>query len=223
MPGERLPDEIVAMRAAKEFMEGHVVNLGVGIPTLCSSFLPPGRDIIFHSENGIVGFGEIITDPEKADPALINASVQPVAYKPGMSIVDHAESFAIIRGGWIDVTVLGALQVSARGDLANNTVPGKLIGSYGGGQDLAYNAKRVIVCMTHTTKEGVPKIVNRCTSPITATQCVDLIVTDVAVIEVKPDGLLLREIVPGWTPEEVQEITEPALIIGPDLKEMELL
>ena len=223
MPGERLPDEIVAMRAAKEFMEGHVVNLGVGIPTLCSSFLPPGRDIIFHSENGIVGFGEIITDPEKADPALINASVQPVAYKPGMSIVDHAESFAIIRGGWIDVTVLGALQVSARGDLANNTVPGKLIGSYGGGQDLAYNAKRVIVCMTHTTKEGVPKIVNRCTSPITATQCVDLIVTDVAVIEVKPDGLLLREIVPGWSPEEVQEITEPDLIIGPDLKEMELL
>lgn len=223
MAGEKLTEEIVAMRAAKEFQDGNIVNLGVGMPTLCSNFIPPDRELLFHSENGIIGFGEIVTDPEKADPNLINASVQPVSYKPGMAIVDHAESFAIIRGGHIDITVLGALQVSAKGDLANNTVPGKQIGSYGGGQDLAYCAKKVIVCMTHTTRDGQPKIVKECSSPLTAPQCVDLIITDVAVIEVTKEGLVLKEVVPGWTPEEVQAITEPKLIVSPDLKEMELL
>ncbi|MFQ5878903.1 MAG: 3-oxoacid CoA-transferase subunit B [Dehalococcoidia bacterium] len=223
MPGERLDEQIIAMRAAKEFQDGNIVNLGVGMPTLCSNFIPPDREILFHSENGIIGFGEIVTDPEKADPNLINASVQPVSYKPGMAIVDHAESFAIIRGGHIDITVLGALQVSEKGDLANNTLPGKEVGSYGGGQDLAFCANKVIICMTHTTREGQPKIVKECTSPLTAPGCVDFIITDVAVIEVTENGLVLQEVAPGWTPQEVQAMTEPKLTLSPDLKEMELL
>lgn len=223
MPGERLDEQTMALRAAKEFQDGMVVNLGVGIPTLCSNFVPPDKEIIFHSENGIIGFGPIVTDPDEADENLINASVQPVRPKPGMAIVDHAESFVIIRGGHIDLTVLGALQVSERGDLANYTLPGKEVGSLGGGQDLAFCAKRVIALMTHTTREGEPKIVRRLTSPVTAPACVDLIITDIAVIEVTPEGLVLKEIAPGWTPEEVQALTEPTLKLAPDLKEIELL
>jgi len=149
MPGERLDEQTMAMRAAKEFQDGMVVNLGVGIPTLCSNFIPAGREVIFHSENGIIGFGPIVTDPNEADENLINAGVQPVRPRPGMAIVDHAESFVIIRGGHIDLTVLGALQVSERGDLANYTLPGKQVGSFGGGQDLAFCAQNVMAVMTH--------------------------------------------------------------------------
>src|SRR3990172_4367641 len=177
------------MRAAKEFQDGMVVNLGVGIPTLCSNFIPAGREVIFHSENGIIGFGAIVTDPDEADENLINAGVQPVRPRPGMAIVDHAESFVIIRGG----------------------------------QDLAFCAKKVMAVMTHTTREGQQKIVKDLTSPITAPACVDLIVTDIAVIEVTPEGLVLREVTPAWTADEVQALTEPQLIISPDLKEVELL
>ena len=223
MPGERLDEQTMAMRAAKEFQDGMVVNLGVGIPTLCSNFIPAGREVIFHSENGIIGFGPIVTDPNEADENLINAGVQPVRPRPGMAIVDHAESFVIIRGGHIDLTVLGALQVSERGDLANYTLPGKQVGSFGGGQDLAFCAQNVMAVMTHTTREGQQKIVKELTSPITAPACVDLIVTDIAVIEVAPEGLVLREVIPGWTADEVQALTEPQLIISPDLKEVELL
>ena len=223
MPGERLDEQTMAMRAAKEFQDGMVVNLGVGIPTLCSNFIPAGREVIFHSENGIIGFGPIVTDPNEADENLINAGVQPVRPRPGMAIVDHAESFVIIRGGHIDLTVLGALQVSERGDLANYTLPGKQVGSFGGGQDLAFCAQNVMAVMTHTTREGQQKIVKDLTSPITAPACVDLIVTDIAVIEVAPEGLVLREVAPGWTADEVQALTEPQLIISPDLKEVELL
>ena len=223
MPGERLDEQTMAMRAAKEFRDGMVVNLGVGIPTFCSNFIPAGREVIFHSENGIIGFGPIVTDPNEADENLINAGVQPVRPRPGMAIVDHAESFVIIRGGHIDLTVLGALQVSERGDLANYTLPGKQVGSFGGGQDLAFCAQNVMAVMTHTTREGQQKIVKDLTSPITAPACVDLIVTDIAVIEVAPEGLVLREVAPGWTADEVQALTEPQLIISPDLKEVELL
>ena len=223
MPGERLDEQTMAMRAAREFQDGMVVNLGVGIPTLCSNFIPAGREVIFHSENGIIGFGPIVTDPNEADENLINAGVQPVRPRPGMAIVDHAESFVIIRGGHIDLTVLGALQVSERGDLANYTLPGKQVGSFGGGQDLAFCAQNVMAVMTHTTREGQQKIVKDLTSPITAPACVDLIVTDIAVIEVAPEGLVLREVIPGWTADEVQALTEPQLIISPDLKEVELL
>jgi len=223
MPGERLDEQTMALRAAREFQDGMLVNLGVGIPTLCSNFVPPDKEIIFHSENGIIGFGPIITDPDEADENLINASVQPVRPRPGMAIVDHAESFVIIRGGHIDLTVLGALQVSERGDLANYTLPGKEVGSFGGGQDLAFCAKRVIALMTHTTREGEPKIVKELTSPITAPACVDLIITDIAVIDVTERGLVLKEKAPGWTAAEVQALTEPRLIASPDLREVELL
>ncbi len=223
MPGERLDEQTMALRATREFEDGMVVNLGVGIPTLCSNFVPPEKEIIFHSENGIIGFGPIITDPAEADENLINAGVQPVRSRPGMAIVDHAESFVIIRGGHIDLTVLGALQVSQRGDLANYTLPGKEVGSFGGGQDLAFCAKKVVAVMTHTTREGTPKIVKDLTSPITAPACVDLIITDVAAIEVTDQGLLLTEVVPGWTAEDIQAITEAQLTVAPDLREMELL
>ena len=223
MTGERLDEQTMALRVAKEFEDGLVVNLGVGIPTLCSNFVPPEKEIIFHSENGIIGFGPIVTDPDDADENLINAGVQPVQPKPGMAIVDHAESFAIIRGGYIDLTVLGALQVSERGDLANYTLPGKEVGSFGGGQDLAFCAKKVVAVMTHTTREGKPKIVKELTSPITAPACVNLIITDIAAIEVTNQGLLLTEAVPGWTPEDIQAITEAQLRVATDLREMELL
>ena len=223
MTGERLDEQTMALRVAKEFEDGMVVNLGVGIPTLCSNFVPPEKEIIFHSENGIIGFGPIVTDPDDADENLINAGVQPVQPKPGMAIVDHAESFAIIRGGYIDLAVLGALQVSERGDLANYTLPGKEGGSFGGGQDLAFCAKKVVAVMTHTTREGKPKIVKELTSPITAPACVNLIITDIAAIEVTNQGLLLTEAVPGWTPEDIQAITEAQLRVAPGLREMELL
>jgi 3-oxoacid CoA-transferase B subunit len=223
MPGERLDEQTMALRVAKEFQDGMVVNLGVGIPTLCSNFVSPDKEVIFHSENGIIGFGPIVTDPDEADENLINAGVQPVEPKPGMAIVDHAESFVIIRGGHIDLTVLGALEVSERGDLANYTLPGKEVGSFGGGQDLAFCAKKTVAVMTHTTREGKPKIVRELSSPVTAPACVDLVVTDIAVIEVTSDALVLKEMAPGWTPEEVQGLTEPRLRLSSDLKEIELL
>ncbi|MEE8347463.1 MAG: 3-oxoacid CoA-transferase subunit B [Dehalococcoidia bacterium] len=223
MPGDRLDEQTMAIRAAKEFQDGMVVNLGVGIPTLCSNFVSPDKEVIFHSENGIIGFGPIVTDPDEADENLINAGVQPVQPQAGMVIVDHAESFVIIRGGHIDLTVLGALEVSERGDLANYTLPGKEVGSFGGGQDLAFCAKKTVVVMTHTTREGKPKIVKELSSPVTAPACVDLVVTDIAVIEVTSDALVLKEMAPGWTPEEVQGITEPRLRLSADLKEIELL
>lgn len=223
MPGERLTEEAMAMRAAREFQDGMLINLGAGIPSRCSSYVPPDKENLLHAENGLIGFGDIITDPNLADPNLMNAGGYPVAPKPGMAIVDHTESFAIIRGGHIDITVLGALEVSEKGDLANNTLPGKQVGSYGGAPDLAYNAKKVIVCMTHTTKDGQPKIVKECRTPLTAPACVDLIITDIAVIEVTNEGLVLKEMALGWTPEEVQALTEPRLIISPHVKEIELV
>ncbi|MGQ9573501.1 MAG: 3-oxoacid CoA-transferase subunit B [Dehalococcoidia bacterium] len=223
MPGERLDEQVMALRAAKEFQDGMIVNLGVGIPTYCSNFVPPEREVLFHSENGVIGFGPIIDDPDVADDRLVNAGVQPISRKPGMAIMDHAESFCIIRGGHVDITVLGAVQVSEKGDLANYIIPGKQVGNLGGGQDLAFCAKKVIVLMIHTTKEGGPKIVRECTEAITAPECVDQIITDIAVIDVTPDGLVLREVAPGWTAEEVQALTEARLIVPPDLKEMTLL
>ncbi len=223
MAGERLDEQTIAIRTAKEFQDGMIINLGVGIPTYCSNFVPPEREVLFHSENGVLGFGSIISDPDQADENLINAGVQPVSPNRGMAFMDHGESFCIIRGGHIDITVLGALQVSEKGDLANYTIPGKQIGSFGGGQDLAFCAKKVIALMIHTTKEGEPKIVKKCTSPITAPECIDMIITDIAVIDVTPEGLVLREAAPGWSAEEIQELTEPKLIVPPDVKEMTLL
>jgi 3-oxoacid CoA-transferase B subunit len=223
---ERLSREAIAMRIAKELFDGAVVNLGIGIPTLVSSFVPEGMTVIYHTENGALGFGPVVTAEEmkeKADIDLVNASGQYVTPLPGMCFFHHADSFAMIRGGHVDITVLGVLQVSEKGDLANWMFPGRGVGNIGGGMDLAFNARRVIVATEHTTKDGKPKIVRECSVPLTAPECVDLIVTDVAVIEVKNKHLLLRELAPGWAVDEVQALTEPAMIVASDLREIELL
>ena len=222
---ERLSREAVAMRAAKELFDGAVVNLCIGIPTLADSFIPEGIEVVYHTENGALDFGPVVTAEEfteKADIDLVNAGGQYVTSKSGMSFFHHADSFLVIRGGHIDITMLGVIEVSERGDLANWMIPGRGVGGVGGGMDLAFNAKRVIAVTEHTTKGGNPKIVKQCSTPLTAPICVDLIITDLAVIEVTTRGLVLREITPGWTPEEVQALTEPKLIIAPDLKEIEL-
>ncbi|MDM8000727.1 MAG: 3-oxoacid CoA-transferase subunit B [Dehalococcoidia bacterium] len=226
MMKERLSREAMAMRIAKELFDGAVVNLGIGIPTLVSSFVPEGMTIIYHTENGALGFGPVVTAEEmaeKADIDLVNASGQYVTPLPGMCFFHHADSFAIIRGGHVDITVLGVLEVSEKGDLANWMFPGRGVGNIGGGMDLAFNAKKVIAATEHATKDGKPKIVKKCSVPLTAPECVDLIVTDIAVIEVKNKSLWLREIAPGWTVDEVQSLTEPTLKVAPDLKEIELL
>ncbi|MBA7618983.1 Butyrate--acetoacetate CoA-transferase subunit B [subsurface metagenome] len=217
----RLDEQTIALRVAREFEDGWVVNLGYGMPALCANFIPEGRRVFFQSQNGVLGYGTLATDEEK-DYELINASDQPVTPSPGMCFFDSAVSFDMIRGGHIDVVVLGAYQVSERGSLANWGRPGRPATGMGGGMDLAVGAKKVIVTMLHTTKEGKPRIIKECTYPLTAKQCVNLIVTDLAVIEVTKEGLVLKEIAPGWTVEEVQALTEPELIVAPDLKEITL-
>lgn len=223
---ERLNEESIAMRAAKELRDGEYVNLGFGIGSLVANFIPPGKTVIFHSENGALAYERLLTmeESELMDYNFVSAGGQYILPKAGMSIFDIAEAFDAIRVGRISTTVLGGLQVSERGDLANwSTEPNVLVGNIGGAMDMPVGAKRVIVGMTHTSKDGKPKIVKRCTLPLTAPECVDLIVTDIAVIDVTPKGLVLNEFLPGWTVEEIQAITEPKLIIAPDLKEMELL
>jgi len=218
----RLDEMAIALRAAKEFPDGAVVNLGFGMPGLCSLAMPEGRRIIFHTENGALGFGPVLTEDKRdqRDLCLINASGQFVSRQPGMSFFDHATSFGMIRGGHIDIAVLGALQVSEAGDLANWSAPGRS-GGMGGAMDLVIGTRKTIVTMEHTTKDNKFKIVKECTYPLTARGCVDLIVTDLAVIEVTGRGLVLKEYAPGWTPDEIQELTEPRLIMAEDLKEME--
>lgn len=218
----RLDRQTIALRAAKEFQDGDVVNLGLGLPGLTSNFVPAGREVLFQAEMGVLGYGQL-TDWGKGDLELVNASGQTVEKQPGMSFFDHAESFVMIRGGHVDISVMGAFQVSEKGDLANYMVPERRIGVIGGAMDLAYGAKRVIVTMNHTTKDGKPRILKKCTYPLTALSCVDLIITDIAVIEVTDKGLVLKEVAPGWTPEEVQRLTEPTLIIAPDYQEMALM
>ena len=219
---ERLDRQTVAMRVAKEFQDGDLINLGTGIPVLTSNFVPIGREVLFQSENGVLGFGEI-TLPGEGIPELFNAAGQTVHPQPGMSVFSSDESFAMIRGGHIDITVLGAFQVSEKGDLANWMVPERGSGVVGGAMDLAAGAKRLIVAMNHTTKDNEPRILKKCTYPITAMACVDLIVTDIAVIDVTEQGLVLKELAPGWSPEEVQALTEPTLIIAPDCQEITLV
>jgi len=218
----RLDEQTMAFRVAKEFQDGMVVNLGVGIGTQCMNYVPEGREVLFHTENGALGLGPIVSSPEEADINLSNAGGQPVHRTPGMSFFSHDESFVMIRGKHVDMVVLGAMEVSEKGDLANWVLPGRGLGNIGGSMDLAAGAKKVVTVMTHTTRDGRPKILKQCSLPLTAPQCVSLIVTDIAVIEVSEKGLILKEIAPGWTPEEVQELTEPLLIMAPDLKEIEL-
>ena len=214
---ERLHREIVAMRVARELRDGDVVNLGIGIPTLCSQFVPEGRSVTYHSESGVLGYGPM-AQPGEEDIDLINAGGQFLAPNPGMSFFNSAEGFAMIRGGHIDVAVLGAMQVSERGDLANWMLPQRGVGNVGGAMDLAVGAKRVIVAMEHTDRRGGLKIVRECSFPLTAPRCVSLIVTDIAVIKVARDGgLTLTETAPDWSANDVQALTEPPLRISPDL------
>jgi len=217
----RLDEETIALRAAKEFEDGMVVNLGYGMPGLCANFIPEGRTVFFQSENGTLGYGPLLTDEEK-DYELINASDQPVTPLPGMCFFDSATSFDMIRGGHIDLVILGAYQVSEKGDLANWGRPGRPATGMGGGMDLAIGSKKLMVVMLHTTKEGGPRIVRQCTFPLTARNCVNKIFTDISVIDVTKQGLVLREVAPAWTAEEVQALTGPKLIVDGDLKEIEL-
>jgi 3-oxoacid CoA-transferase subunit B len=217
----RLDEQTIALRAAKEFGDGMVINLGYGMPALCANFIPEGRTVFFQSENGVLGYGPLGTDEEK-DYELINASDQPVTPLPGMCFFDSAVSFDMIRGGHIDMVILGAYQVSEKGDLANWGRPGRPATGMGGGMDLATGCKELVVMMLHTTKEGGPRIVRQCTFPLTAKNCVNKIFTDLAVLDVTPKGLILREVAPGWTAEEVQGLTEARLIFAEDLKEIEL-
>lgn len=203
----------VARRVALDLPDGGIVNLGIGIPSLCSDLLPDGVELRYQAENGILGFSEMYTKQD-GDPNIMDANGGFPKLVPGMAFFDSVESFNLIRGGHIDVTVLGGMQVSRNGDLANWMVPKRGIGSIGGGMDLAFNARKVIVAMEHTTRDNTPKVVNECSFPLTAPGCVDEIVTDIAVIKVTEKGLVLAEAAPGWSPEDVQALTEPQLVVA---------
>jgi len=216
-----LDRQTIAMRCAKEFQDGWIVNLGVGIPTLCSDFVPEDRFVIFHSENGVIGYGPLATK-ENLDLHLVNAGVQHVTLRPFASIVHHADAFGIIRSGRIDVSVLGSYQVAENGDFANWKVAGKRGGGIGGAMDLAACAKRVFIIMEHTTREGEPRLLKRCTLPITAPGVAKMVFTDLGVFEFGPQGFILKEIAPGWLPEEVQSLTGATLQIDSHLTEVTL-
>ena len=188
----RMDEQTMALRVAKEFQDGMVVNLGVGIGTQCMNYVPEGREVIFHTENGALGLGPIVSSADEAEIDLTNAGGQPVKRKLGMSFFSHDEAFAMIRGKHVDMVVLGGMEVSEKGDLANWVLPGRGLGNVGGSMDLALGAKKVVVVMIHNTKDGRPKILNKCSLPLTAPECVKLIVSDIAVIEVTHAGLLLK-------------------------------
>ena len=217
----RLEREVVAMRVAKELTDGSYVNLGIGIPTLVSGFVAEDSVVFYHSESGVLNCGPLADEGEE-DIDLINAGGQFLQPVPGMAFFSSVDGFAMIRGGHVDVTVLGAHQVSAKGDLANWMLPERGVGNIGGAMDLAAGAKQVIVAMEHTDRHNHIKIVEECDYPITSKACVSLIVTDLAVMQPTEQGLVLKEVAPGWTAEEVQQLTGARLILAPDLKEYEL-
>lgn len=218
----RLTREQIAQRAAQELPDGAYVNLGWGIPNLISDYLPKGVTVYFHSENGILGMGPRAKAGEE-DSDLVDAMKVPVTLIPGASFFSQAEAHLMTRGGHLDVAALGGFQVSKKGDLANWRIPGsKGSGGIGGAMDIAAGARKLIVCMEHNTKEGAPKIVKECTYPLTGIECVDTIVTDLAVIDVTKQGLVLREVAPGWSGEEVQERTGARLVVRRKVGEMKL-
>jgi 3-oxoacid CoA-transferase subunit B len=222
MSGKRLTREQIAERAAQELPDGGYVNLGFGIPNLMSNYVPANKTIYFHSENGILGMGPR-AKPGEEDYDLVDAMKMPVTVLPGAAFFNQAEAHMMTRGGHLDVAVLGAFQVSEKGDIANWKVPGaKGSGGIGGAMDIAVGARRLIVCMEHNAKDGAPKVVKQCSYPLTAIECVKTVITDLAVLDVTPEGLVLREVAPGFTTAEVQRCTEAKLIVSGNVPEMKL-